>query len=157
MPPWCSSQKGSLRGPAGPGAPRRRRVRQADEFADGILPVVLIFSGVVVAARITGEPVSLYSRRVRGLPLSYLLPRVAQVAVVSTGMLVVLRTLPNLISGVLIIASGQVRPGEYIKLSSGEEGYVEDINWRNTTIRALPQNMVVVPNSTLSASTITNH
>jgi len=155
----------------------------ARDFADNVLFSALIFSAVLVAARIAGDLVGIYSWRMRGLPSSSLLPNVARVTVISVGMLVVLQslgiavspiiatlgvgglafalamqqTLSNLISGVLILASGQVRPGEYIKLSSGEEGYVEDINWRNTTIRALPNNRVIVPNSTLSASTITNY
>ncbi|CAM5311290.1 hypothetical protein SAVIM40S_03760 [Streptomyces avidinii] len=27
-----------------------------------------------------------------------------------------------------------VQPGDYIRLTSGEEGYVVDINWRNTVV-----------------------
>ena len=32
----------------------------------------------------------------------------------------------------------QIKPGDYVKLETSEEGYVTDISWRNTTIRALP-------------------
>jgi small-conductance mechanosensitive channel len=66
-------------------------------------------------------------------------------------------TLSNLFSGLQIIASKQVRPGDYVKLESGEEGYVTDITWRNTAIRALPNNMVIVPNSKLASTLVTNY
>ncbi len=66
-------------------------------------------------------------------------------------------TLSNLFSGLQVIASKQVRRGDYVKLESGEEGYVTDITWRNTAIRALPNNMVIVPNSKLASTLVTNY
>jgi len=66
-------------------------------------------------------------------------------------------TLSNLFSGLQIIISRQVRTGDYIMLESGEEGYVVDITWRNTTIRMLPNNIIVVPNSKLSSIIVTNY
>jgi len=65
-------------------------------------------------------------------------------------------TLSNLFAGIHIILSKQVRVGDYIKLESGAEGFVTDINWRNTTIRALANNMVVIPNSKLASAIATN-
>jgi small-conductance mechanosensitive channel len=65
-------------------------------------------------------------------------------------------TLSNLFSGIQIIASKKIRNGDYIKLDSGEEGYVEDITWRNTIIRALQNNLIIIPNSKLSSVIITN-
>jgi small-conductance mechanosensitive channel len=65
-------------------------------------------------------------------------------------------TLSNLFAGLHVIASQQIKPGDYIKLDSGNEGYVTDITWRNTTIRALANNMVIVPNSKLANAIITN-
>ena len=50
-----------------------------------------------------------------------------------------------------------MRIGDFIKLESGQEGYVDDITWRTTRIRMLPNNMVVIPNSKLSQSIITNY
>jgi small-conductance mechanosensitive channel len=66
-------------------------------------------------------------------------------------------TLANLFAGVQILASKKVQPGDYIELSSGEQGYVIDINWRNTSIRQLPDNLVIVPNSQLAGSILTNY
>jgi small-conductance mechanosensitive channel len=65
-------------------------------------------------------------------------------------------TLENLFSGLQIIASRQLRLGDYIRLESGSEGVVSDITWRNTTIKDLSNNMVVVPNVKLAQSTFTN-
>jgi small-conductance mechanosensitive channel len=66
-------------------------------------------------------------------------------------------TLTNLFAGVHILASGKVRPGDFIMLDSGHEGYVVDTNWRNTTIRQLPNNLVIVPNASLAAAIMTNY
>src|SRR4030066_1678293 len=41
-------------------------------------------------------------------------------------------------------------------LESGQEGYVTLIGWRNTRIRMLPNNMVIVPNAKLVKIQITN-
>ncbi|MBK9176858.1 MAG: mechanosensitive ion channel family protein [Flavobacteriales bacterium] len=66
-------------------------------------------------------------------------------------------TLSNLFAGLQLIASRQVNMGDYVKLESGEEGYLTDITWRNTTIRALPNHMIVVPNAKLASSIVQNH
>jgi small-conductance mechanosensitive channel len=66
-------------------------------------------------------------------------------------------TLSNLFSGIYIIVSRQFKPGEYIKLNTGEEGYVVDINWRSTKIREGPNNMIIVPNAKLAAANVTNY
>lgn len=66
-------------------------------------------------------------------------------------------TLSSVVSGILIILSRQIRPGNYIKLSTGEEGYVTDINWRTTQIRQLANNMVIVPNSVMTSAIVVNY
>jgi len=66
-------------------------------------------------------------------------------------------TLSNFFAGLYILISKKIKPGDYISLDSGIEGYVEDITWRNTTIRQLPNNIVIVPNSKLASSIITNY
>lgn len=66
-------------------------------------------------------------------------------------------TLSNLFSGITTLISKQVHMGDYIRLSSGEEGRVVDMNWRNTTIRTSTGNMVIVPNKSIAASTLTNY
>ena len=66
-------------------------------------------------------------------------------------------TLSNLFAGIHILMSGQIRVGDYVSLASGEEGYVADITWRNTTLRQMGNNLVVVPNSKLSSAIIVNY
>jgi small-conductance mechanosensitive channel len=66
-------------------------------------------------------------------------------------------TLANLFSGINILLSKQIKMNDYIKLSTGEEGYVVDMNWRNTTIKTPTENMVVVPNQKIASSIITNY
>ncbi|MEU9378744.1 mechanosensitive ion channel family protein [Streptomyces sp. NPDC048255] len=65
-------------------------------------------------------------------------------------------TLANLFAGVHILASKTVQPGDYIRLSSNEEGYVVDVNWRNTTVRNLSNNLVIIPNARLAKTNMTN-
>lgn len=66
-------------------------------------------------------------------------------------------TLSNLFAGVYIIVSRQISPGDYVKLSSGEEGFITDIAWRVTTLRTTLDSLIIVPNSKLSSSIVTNY
>jgi small-conductance mechanosensitive channel len=66
-------------------------------------------------------------------------------------------TLSNLFAGIHILAEHTIRVGDFIKLETGQEGFVEDISWRTTRIRMLPNNMVIVPNSKLAQSVVTNY
>ncbi|MFZ6017335.1 MAG: mechanosensitive ion channel family protein [Nitrospirota bacterium] len=66
-------------------------------------------------------------------------------------------TLANLFAGLHILMEKSIRVGDFVKLETGQEGYVEDITWRTTRIRMLPNNMVVIPNSKLSQSIVTNY
>jgi len=65
-------------------------------------------------------------------------------------------TLSNLFSGLNILMTRNIRPGDFVHLDTGEEGNVSDITWRNTTIRALNNNLVIVPNSKLGGAIVTN-
>jgi small-conductance mechanosensitive channel len=66
-------------------------------------------------------------------------------------------TLANLFAGIHILMEKAVRVGDFVKLETGQEGYVEDITWRTTRVRMLPNNIVVIPNSKLSQSVVTNY
>lgn len=66
-------------------------------------------------------------------------------------------TLENLFSGIQIIADKPIELGQFIKLETGEEGYVERIGWRSTWIRMLPNNMVIIPNKVLVNSRVINY
>lgn len=66
-------------------------------------------------------------------------------------------TLENFFAGVQIVIDRPIRLGQFVKLDSGEEGYVEKIGWRSTYVRQLPNNTVVVPNNKLVNSKILNY
>ena len=65
--------------------------------------------------------------------------------------------LANFFAGLFITLAGQIRVGDYVKLDSGQEGYVADFSWRSTRLRMLANNLVVVPNSKLAQAILVNH
>ena len=147
------------------------------------LTVLLILATTLTAARlITGLVRQLAQSRSGVAGSATIFVNITRVVVLAIGFLVVLQTLgisiaplltalgvgglavalalqdtlANLFAGVHILASKTVQPGDYIRLSSGEEGYVVDINWRNTTIRELSNNLVIIPNGQLAGTNMTN-
>lgn len=66
-------------------------------------------------------------------------------------------TLANLFAGIHILIEKTIRVGDFIRLETGQEGYVDDITWRTTRIKMLPNNMVIIPNSKLAQSIVTNY
>jgi small-conductance mechanosensitive channel len=65
-------------------------------------------------------------------------------------------TLENLFSGVQVLMSRQIEPGDFVRLETGEEGWIEDVTWRNTTIKMVSNDLVIVPNATIGKSRIVN-
>ena len=66
-------------------------------------------------------------------------------------------TLSNLFAGLHIISDRPISFGDYIKVEGGISGFVEDIGWRSTRVRTLPNTLVIIPNSKLAESVITNY
>jgi small-conductance mechanosensitive channel len=66
-------------------------------------------------------------------------------------------TLANVFAGIQITLAHNIRVGDFLRLESGEEGTVEDINWRTTRVRQLPNTVVLVPNGRLAQSIVTNY
>ncbi|MCO5239328.1 MAG: mechanosensitive ion channel family protein [Chitinophagaceae bacterium] len=66
-------------------------------------------------------------------------------------------TLSNLFAGIQIISTRKINPGDFIKLESGQEGFVEDISWRYTTLNSSDNNRVIIPNSKLSGLIVSNY
>lgn len=146
--------------------------------------IILIISGTLAIANITGNLVQVYSDRFREtFPSSSIFKNLAKGIVILLGVLVLLNTLgisitpfitalgigglavalalqdtlSNLFAGIHILMTKQIRPGDYVKLETGEEGFVHDITWRNTTIQMIPNNMIIVPNSKISSMIIINY
>jgi len=65
-------------------------------------------------------------------------------------------TLQNYFAGVTMAVDRPLRPGDYIRLESGEEGFVESIGWRTTRIKPYSEATIIVPNNKLASSILTN-
>ncbi|MFC9220239.1 mechanosensitive ion channel family protein [Streptomyces hygroscopicus] len=148
-----------------------------------VLVAVLILVTTVTAARVVADLVrSLALSRSGVAGTATIFVNITRIAVLAMGVLILLETLgvsiaplltalgvgglavalalqdtlANLFAGIHILASKTVQPGHYIRLSSGEEGYVVDINWRNTAVRQLSDNLVIIPNAKLGNTIMTN-
>ncbi|MBD2138753.1 mechanosensitive ion channel [Anabaena sp. FACHB-1237] len=147
-----------------------------------IITVILLYSITLVIARLTGGFISVFTSRNQGVSTS-LISNSAKIAVLVLGTLIILQTLgvqitplvttlgisglvvglalqdtlANLFSGFYLVISKQVRTGDYVKLDNNYQGYVTDINWRNTTISEMSNNVIIVPNSKLASATFTNY
>jgi small-conductance mechanosensitive channel len=156
---------------------------RATKWIGRVLLALWILSLTIVASRLAGGLIRFHGRGIPGaLPVTTLTQTLAQLAVVILGLLVLLNlwgisitpiltalgvgglavalalqdTLSNLFAGFYVAVANQVRLGDYIRLNTGEEGYVTDIGWRSTTIRALASNIVIIPNSKLGQAIVTN-
>ena len=146
--------------------------------------VAAILVATVFAARVAVGFVKLSTRTVEGVvPSMTIFHSLTRVVVFALGILIALQsvgisiapiltalgvgglatalalqpTLANLFSGIQILASRTINPGDFVKLDSAEEGFVVDINWRTPTIRSPSNNLVLVPNSRVANAVVTNH
>lgn len=127
-------------------------VRTYDRNAEGSSALTIIINIIRITATIVGLIIIL---QILNVPVT---PAIAAFGVGGLAVSLALQdTLSNLFSGIMIILSHQIRPGNYVRLSTGEEGYVVDINWRNTQIRQLANNMITVPNAVLTSQILTNY
>ena len=90
-----------------------------------------------------------------GIPIT---PMITALGVGGSAMALALQdTLANFFAGIHIMMEKSIRVGDFIKLESGQEGVVEDITWRTTRVKMLPNNMVIIPNHKFSQSIVTNY
>ncbi|MBE1537374.1 mechanosensitive ion channel family protein [Actinomadura algeriensis] len=149
-----------------------------------LLTAAAIFFVSVASARLIAGSLSSYALARQGVAANVtIFANIAKVLVIGIGMLIMLQslgvsigpllgalgvgglavalalqdTLANLFAGVHILAAKTIEPGHYIRLDTGQEGYVVDINWRNTTIRTLSDNIEVIPNQKFSDTILTNY
>ena len=66
-------------------------------------------------------------------------------------------TLSNFFAGTYLLSDNVISPGDFIELESGLRGYVDEIGWRSTRLRTPFNNLVIIPNSRLSDSILTNY
>lgn len=65
-------------------------------------------------------------------------------------------TLSNVIASAWMAADGTVSPGDYVEVQGGPAGTVTEVGWRATRLLTPVGNVVMVPNSTLVNSVVTN-
>lgn len=65
-------------------------------------------------------------------------------------------TLSNFFAGTYVVTEGELNEGDFIELEGGPSGYVEDVGWRSTKIRSRFNNLVIIPNSKMAESIVTN-
>jgi small-conductance mechanosensitive channel len=157
----------------------RLPVRIQDEVA-WILLVLFITSMTLVFSRLAGLLIRLHAG---AASFTSLTENLARIVVVLLGAMVVLNTfgisilpiltalgvggiaialalqdtLSNLFGGFYVSIAGQIRIGDYIKLDSGEEGFIVDVSWRSTSVRSLQNNVIIIPNAKLAKATVTNY
>ncbi|HEY8202863.1 MAG TPA: mechanosensitive ion channel family protein [Actinomycetota bacterium] len=156
---------------------------RVDEALGKLVLAIAILTGTFAAARAAGGFARMHGVRHEAvLGSSSIFANVARLLVFVLGGLVVLQTmgvsiaplltalgvgglavalalqdtLSNLFAGLHVLASKKVVPGDYVRLDSGEEGYVIDINWRNTALRHIRNNVILVPNARLASAVVTN-
>src|SRR5262249_3377934 len=66
-------------------------------------------------------------------------------------------TLSNMIAGFTLLLDRPFRPGDRLRLSTGETGDVVDIGVRSTRIRTLDQSLLVVPNAEITNTRVINY
>jgi len=108
-----------------------------------IARIIILIVAVLVLVGIWGAPVT---------PLILLV-----VVAIMVAALAFRDAVPNFLAGFQLSASQQIKVGDYIKLETGEEGYVTEIGWRNTRLKALDDSVIIVPNSHLIQRKVVNY
>jgi small-conductance mechanosensitive channel len=90
-----------------------------------------------------------------GIPVTPLLLLIAVLVV--TAILALRDIFPNIVAGFQINAANNIKVGDYIKLDTGEEGYVVELDWRSTRLKALDEGTIILPNSRLIHSAVVNY
>src|SRR5208283_3825606 len=149
-----------------------------------ILHVLMILTGTIILSRLTAAFINIYMKKTKGAVVAFtIFINLAKLLVYLIGFTIILdtigvsitpiltamgvgglavalglqNTLANLFSGLNMIASGKFRVGDYIKLSTAEEGYIADMKWRETIIKTPSDSIIVVPNSKLASVNVTNY
>lgn len=153
-------------------------------FINRSIYIIVIFSITIALANLSGRFLTSYIQRTNlPIPATGLVHGIVKGVIVAVGLLIILGvlgisvaplitalgvgglavalalqdTLANLFAGIHILMERSIRVGDYIRLETGQEGYVEDITWRTTRVRMIPNNTVIIPNSKLSQSVVVNY
>jgi small-conductance mechanosensitive channel len=122
---------------------RAKASNRAIAITMSIVQATIIVVGVLILLELWGAPLT---------PVF-----IALAAALAVAIIVLHDIFPSLFSGVQLTQQRQIRVGDSISLESGEEGRVEEITWRNTQIKTLDGNTIIIPNTKLLQTTIINY
>lgn len=105
--------------------------------------IAVVVVGVLVLLDIWGAPTT---------PIILLLATAILIAVLAARNVIL-----DLFSGFELMRGELFTIGDYVKLESGEEGYIEDIALTKTRIKVLNGSMIVVPNGKFTQAAVTNY
>ena len=66
-------------------------------------------------------------------------------------------TLSNFFAGLHLLVDRPIRLGDFIKLETGQEGFIENIGWRTTHLRMRSDDVIIIPNNKLIQSVLINY
>lgn len=66
-------------------------------------------------------------------------------------------TLSNFFAGTYLVTEGELKDGDFIELDGGPSGHIVDVGWRSTKVRSRYNNLVIIPNSRMVDSILTNY
>lgn len=154
---------------------------------DLITKILVLIAGASITLAIAGtltRLLVLYQQRTApDVPVTGLAQSLVRIAVLIVGILMIARALglditaaltalgvgglavalalqeplSNLFAGLFLSLARQIRVGDFVRLETGQEGFVADLDWRSTRIRMLSNNIVIVPNAKLAQSIVVNY
>jgi len=153
-------------------------------WANKGLWTLLVISLALSAVNLVGRLVSLYGERLKATQRSIAIsknianaviyivaililldiwgaPTTAIIFIIVLAAVIVLvafrETLPNFLAGIQLNARGQFKVGDYIKLDTGEEGYIKEMNLTDILIESPNESTTLLPNRKLIQTTVTNY
>ena len=66
-------------------------------------------------------------------------------------------TISSFIAGTYVVAEGHISEGDYIEIDTEKAGFVMSVGWRSTVLRSRFNNVIIIPNSLITESIVTNY
>jgi small-conductance mechanosensitive channel len=153
-------------------------------WANKGLWTLLVISLALSAVNLVGKLVSLYAERLKATQRTIAISKnIANAVIYISAILILLdiwgapttaiiflivlaivvvvlafrETLPNFLAGIELNARGRFKVGDYIKLDTGEEGYIKEMNLTDTMVQSSDGSTILLPNRRLTQSTVVNY
>ncbi len=124
-------------------SPKLQLSRRNTVLVKNTVSIIILAVFILIALEIWGVPTT---------PIILLI-----VIVVLVGAIVFRDTVPNLFAGLQLNTTREIKVGDYIKLGTGEEGYVTKIDWRNTYVKGSDESIAIIPNRHIVQTKLFNY